>query len=188
MTVDEGCRSRFELLYTETRVALLGYLARRTPTAEDAVDLLAEVYLVAWRRIESIPEGERARLYLFGVARNVLGNHRRSEHRRRFLFDRLRTELGSVSVRSSEALRDDPRLGALDAALATLDPVDRELITLNVWEGLTAAEIAVVTDRSTGSVRVRLHRARTSMSRLLADRGVTVAAGRESVLIDPTDR
>jgi DNA-directed RNA polymerase specialized sigma24 family protein len=62
----------FSALYHATHLDLLAFLLRRTPTAEDAPDCLAETYLIAWEKRERIPEGDGARPWLFGVARNVM--------------------------------------------------------------------------------------------------------------------
>lgn len=51
----------------------------------DAADAVAETFLVAWRRLGEVPDGREARLWLFGVCRRVLANHRRGELRRRHL-------------------------------------------------------------------------------------------------------
>src|SRR3954470_22627326 len=74
-------RARFEEIYAGTRLPLLRYLVRRSASVEDAADLLAEVYLVAWRRIDDVPPGDEARLWLFGVARRTLANQHRGERR-----------------------------------------------------------------------------------------------------------
>ncbi|NAZ80967.1 hypothetical protein GTR02_03950 [Kineococcus sp. R8] len=74
-TIDDG--ERFEQLFRDTRVDVLAYLTRRTAPA-DAADLLAEVYLIAWRRRSDLPEG-RERLWLFGAARRLLAQHRRQQ-------------------------------------------------------------------------------------------------------------
>lgn len=62
-------RQGFERLYEETRVGILGYLLRRVGSAPNAADLLAETYLIAWRKIDTVPNDETARLWLYGVAR-----------------------------------------------------------------------------------------------------------------------
>ncbi|HEY6398200.1 MAG TPA: sigma factor [Solirubrobacteraceae bacterium] len=46
---DQRRRERFETVYEHHR-AVLGYLLRRTESAEDAADLIADVFLTAWRR------------------------------------------------------------------------------------------------------------------------------------------
>lgn len=65
-------RRLVERLVHETRDDLLAYALRRSASPEDAADVLSETYLIAWRKLEKIPTGEQARLWLFGVARNVI--------------------------------------------------------------------------------------------------------------------
>jgi RNA polymerase sigma-70 factor (ECF subfamily) len=163
--LSEESRAAFERLFRETRTDLLAYVARRSGSAEDAADVLAETYLIAWQKLEAIPPGERARLWLFGVARNLLlkgASRRRSGD---VLVDRLAGEL-----RRAHAVRttvDDERSDALGAALAALPERDREILTLMAWEGLTPRQIAVAMGSSANVVRVRLHRARTRLKRQL---------------------
>ena len=69
---------------------VLAYLQRRVGL-DDAPDLLGETMVVAWRRAEDLPDDpERARMWLFGIARGTLRNHTRGERRRWALADRLR--------------------------------------------------------------------------------------------------
>jgi len=158
-------RTAFERLFRETRTDLLAYLLRRTAEPEDAADLLAETYLVAWGKIDAVPQGEQARLWLFGVARNLLlkgATRRRSRH---VLAERLAVELRGA-VRPYDAAAEDER-GALRAALSALSDRDREIVTLTAWEGLTPRAIAAITGSSANVVRVRLHRARARLRREL---------------------
>jgi RNA polymerase sigma-70 factor (ECF subfamily) len=64
-------RLLFEELVHETRDDLLAYAMRRAASPEDAADVLSETYLIAWRKLEQVPPGDSARLWLFGVAANV---------------------------------------------------------------------------------------------------------------------
>src|SRR6185369_10842354 len=88
---------RFEALYAATREPILAYLLRRVDWPEDAADLLADVYLVAWRRIDEVPRGDGARMWLYGVARRQLANHRRGDRRRTALASALAGALRSVT-------------------------------------------------------------------------------------------
>lgn len=154
----------FEALYAATRDQILGYLLRRCGQPEDAADLLGEVYLVAWRRRHDLPTGDEARLWLYGVARNVLANHQRGTLRRRDLGHRLRSEiLASNLVATGPEERDLDLLPALREALDRLSDDDRELVLLAAWEQLDAAQIAGVMGLRPGTVRTRLHRARTRL-------------------------
>lgn len=65
-------QERFRELYSAHVDAVLGYSLRRVGRREDAGDIVAETFLVAWRRLADVPEGEGARLWLYGVARRTL--------------------------------------------------------------------------------------------------------------------
>jgi RNA polymerase sigma factor (sigma-70 family) len=154
----EAPTDRFRRLFADTERELLAYVLRRVDRGEDAADVVAETFLVAWRRMDRVPDGDEARLWLYGVARRQLANQRRGELRRSRLADRLRGELSAalVSARSPE----DHRVAAIRAALARLEEEDREILRLTTWEGLTPSEIAAVMGVPGVTVRSRLHRAR----------------------------
>lgn len=160
---DDRRRERFEDLFAANHDAVLGYLLRRSPSGDDAADLLAETFLTAWRRLDDVPAEGMARAWLYGVARRTLANHRRGVRRRHALADRLRGELTELS-----AVEDTAMSAEAVAAFEALSDRDRELLTLVAWEGLDTAEIAVVLDCSRNAVRIRLHRARRRFERLLA--------------------
>jgi hypothetical protein len=85
---------RFTEVMSRHGQAVLGYLARRTQPQHEAADLMAEVFTVAWRRLDQVPEpDEQARAWLIGVARGVLANHQRTAIRRTRLSDRIRAHL-----------------------------------------------------------------------------------------------
>jgi RNA polymerase sigma-70 factor, ECF subfamily len=149
---------RFRMLFADTERELLAYALRRVNRPEDAADVVAETFLVAWRRLDMLPRGDQARLWLYGVARRQLANQRRGELRRTRLADRLGAELRS-SVPAGH-VPGDPRVAAVRAALARLDEEDREILRLSSWEGLAPSEIATVMGLPGVTVRSRLHRAR----------------------------
>ena len=158
--------TRFEQLFRDTRTDLLAYILRRSQSAEDAADALAETYLIAWQKLDAIPIGEQARLWLFGVARNLLLKGASRGRSRHALVERLAAELRSVQP--PQAPVADVRSSALLAALGTLSERDREIMLLTAWEGLTPKQIATVVGTPVNIVRVRLHRARTRLKRDLA--------------------
>lgn len=73
----EYYEDRFRRVYLEHFEPLLAYALRRVAHPEDAADVVAETFLVAWRRRHDIPADDEARLWLYGVARRVLANHHR---------------------------------------------------------------------------------------------------------------
>ena len=102
--------ARFEALYRACYQDLLGYALRRVERPESAADVVADTFLIAWRRIDEIPD-EQARPWLFGVARNVMANHQRADRRRADLGARLRQELiGGHHDRAVGAAGDRPRV------------------------------------------------------------------------------
>lgn len=150
--VPDPRRQRFEALLTEVHAPLQRYLRRRT---DEADDVLADVLLVLWRRLDDVPADGLA--WCYGVARGCLSNHRRSEQRRLRLVRRLATEPVAVSD-------DDPDLSA---ALGALRPQDREVLRLWAWEQLPPREIAVVLAITPNAASIRLHRATTRLRRAL---------------------
>jgi RNA polymerase sigma-70 factor, ECF subfamily len=68
---------RFEELFTAFYSDLMAYAIRRCWSRQDAEDVVAETFAVAWRRLDELPEGDQSRLWLFGTARLVLTNPER---------------------------------------------------------------------------------------------------------------
>lgn len=165
---------RFRELYAEHRGEILAFALRRVADPEDAADVLAETFLVAWRRLDDLPPQSQVRFWLLGVARRALANQRRGEGRRSRLVERLRTELAADLAQTPV---DTPDGGEVLAALATLDPADQELLRLNAWEGLGPSEAASVLGISSVAARSRLHRARRRL-RLALDAQPTDFTGR----------
>ncbi|KQY42849.1 RNA polymerase sigma factor [Cellulomonas sp. Root137] len=149
---------RFAALFDATHRALLAYAVRRVADPADAADVVAETYLVAWRRLEDVPPADQARPWLFGVARRVLANYYRGERRRHALADRLRDGLTDIAAPPAD-------LSDVTVALERLGDDDRELLRLVAWEDLARDEIAVALGVSRATVRVRLHRARQRLLR-----------------------
>lgn len=153
-------RDEFEALYRAHAPEILGYLRRRG-AGEDAQDLLADTFLVAWRRRDDLPETALRRAWLFGTARRLLLAHRRGTQ------TAIPTDRADSWV--TPATTDDDATAAAEvvrSALAELPEVDRELLTMTVWERLPVVEAGAVLGLSASAARVRLHRAR---SRLAAD-------------------
>ena len=157
----------FDRLFAEHRLPLLAYFLRRVDGSCDAADLLAEVFLVVWRRLDDVPNDEAAP-WLFGVARRVLANHRRGVRRSDGLAVKLRSTLDRRAVPSPEAASlDNEAVARVRRALAALPDLDREIVTLRAWEGLSAADISLVVGGTPENIRVRLHRARSRLRRIL---------------------
>jgi RNA polymerase sigma factor (sigma-70 family) len=150
-------RERFRAVYGASYRPLLGYALRRTATEQDAADVVAETFTTAWRRLDEMPGGDEARLWLYGVARRALANQRRADRRRERLGERLAAE--AVPAPAGDSVGNDG-LAGVDAAFRSLRPQDREILALVAWEELGATEIGAVLGCSANAARIRLHRAR----------------------------
>ncbi len=158
-------RERFDTLYRVARAKILAYALRRVPSAEDAADVLAETFTIAWRRLDQVPGGDEALLWLYVVARNVIQNDRRRQQRRSDLVERVARCVPDEGTRALP--RDEEGLVAL-LCLRALADEEREVLMLTAWEGLTPSAVARVLGCSPGAARVRLHRARRRLHRAIA--------------------
>lgn len=163
-SANEEREKRFERLFAETRADLLAYALRRAGSPDEAADVLAETFLIAWRKLDSVPAGAEARLWLFGVARNIL---RRGARRRAAMHDAVQ-QLALELREAAPPIEEETRPSRLRAALQALPAPQREVILLTAWEELSPREIAIVTGLPVNLVRVRLHRARRRLRQELS--------------------
>lgn len=142
---------------------LLAYLQRRVGL-DDAPDLLGETMVVAWRRVRELPaDPERARMWLFGIARGTLLNHARGERRRWALADRIRAD---VSTDAAAPAADE---GAeVRDAIARLEPDLAELVRLVHWERLPIADAAELLGIPASTARGRYAKAKEALRAALA--------------------
>ncbi|GIJ12507.1 RNA polymerase sigma factor [Micromonospora andamanensis] len=152
----------FERLYRACYRDLLGFVLRRVDRPEAAADVVADTFLVAWRRFHEI-RPDQARPWLFGVARNVMANHHRADRRSAGLAERLRQELTRVTPVEPEVPDEIRR------AFRSLPEADQELLRLVAWEGLAADELALVLGCTANAARIRLHRARRRFAAALRE-------------------
>jgi RNA polymerase sigma-70 factor (ECF subfamily) len=139
------------------------YARRRCPSADDADDVVADTFAVAWRRRSDIPD-EGAHLWLLAVARRVLSNQRRSARR----LDGLRVRVASTaspdvhidSAEDSAVAWEHP----LWSALASLSPSDRDLLIMRAWDGLAVGDIAILLGCSANAASLRLRTARRRLA------------------------
>lgn len=166
-TADED---KFEHLFRRCYPTVVAYTRRRV--AREAVDdAVAETFMIAWRRLDRVPSEPLP--WLLAVARNVISTQQRSARRQESLALRLRSDLRPPDRGGSAGLREveGPSDGVLDA-LDQLSPSEREAITLIAWDELTPTEAAAALGQSPVAFRVRFHRAKRRLQRLLLARGV----------------
>ena len=106
--MSEGTRERerrFDSLFESYSPDVVAYCGWRAGSAGDAQDAVAEVFLTAWRRLDELPEGDAARVWLYATARRVIANQRRSSRRRAALHERLALEPTAGSLPTPTAAR-----------------------------------------------------------------------------------
>jgi RNA polymerase sigma-70 factor (ECF subfamily) len=158
-------RERFRILYRDLYDDLWRYVQRRSISDEEAHDTLSEIFLVAWRRLEDVPAGKEARLWLFGVARNLVKTSWRKRKRSAALVDRISNEMATRSAIDDKS--DDSGVYKIVKALQFLSENDQEILRLLAWEGLSHKEISVVLECSENAVAIRIRRARVRLMKVL---------------------
>ena len=172
-------RRRFDALFASYSSDIVAYCGWRAGSASDAQDAVADVFLTAWRRLDELPEGEAARVWLYATARRVIANQRRSTRRRHALHERLALEAAARPLEQGV----DHAESLVHEVLARLGRRDREVLLLAEWEGLTPAQIATVLGCLTVTARGRLHRARSRFRALFEE----LQAGSEGQSADRRD-
>lgn len=156
--------ARFLSLY-ETYHRHVAAYCRRRAEPDQVDDLVAEVFLAVWRKIEDAPDGEEALRWIYRIAYLVLTNHWRGAGRRKRLHHKLE-RVGVEPTRSLQeqvVMRDELR-GVLEAA-RRLRPRDQEILRLSLWEHLSHEEIGAVLRIQPNAAKQRLHRARKALVR-----------------------
>jgi len=154
---------RFRRLYEEHYEMLLAYAARRSPDLSEAHDIVADTFLVLWRRLDEAPVDDEIPLWLHGVIRRVLANHYRGRTRRDRLAARF-AQIASEARRTEELAETNMNARQVLNALLKLSEQDREILLLAAWEQLPTLEIAVVLGCSENAAALRLHRARKRLT------------------------
>ena len=154
-------RAAFETLFRTHVGAVHAYALRRSDAAT-ADEVVADTFLVCWRRLDRVPED--ALPWLYAVARRCLANRLRAGRRAQ-----MRTAPATPSRADATADVYEQRTHAREvlAALAELPAKEREALQLCAWEGLTPAQAARVAGCTAAALRVRLHRARRRLTAAL---------------------
>jgi RNA polymerase sigma-70 factor (ECF subfamily) len=150
---------RFECVFRENYALVRAYALRRAPRGI-VQDVVAETFLVAWRRLDDVPDDPLP--WLYGVARRVLANQLRAMHRGAALERRLAGSLPATGSGDPSERISDAEI--VRTALGRLSDRDREALTLVAWHGLSGARAARAAGCSRAAFAVRLHRARARLA------------------------
>jgi RNA polymerase sigma-70 factor (ECF subfamily) len=152
--MQQSAEERFQEMYRRHRPAVVAYARRRAP-ADTVEDVVADTFLVCWRKLERVPDEPLP--WLYAVARKTLANQRRAAARQ--------------TTRAIGEISEEPVLfegdAALGGAFSRLSERDQEVLRLVAWEGLSLREAATVLGCSAVACRVRFHRAKRSLAERL---------------------
>jgi RNA polymerase sigma-70 factor (ECF subfamily) len=154
--------AEFQAAFDQHKDAVYRFAWRMSGSPAAAEDITQDVFVGLLRHPNRFdPARGTLRAFLLGIARNLTLKHWRAEHRLEPLDDE------AVVTQAIDIERGD--IGdAVGRAVRSLRPLQREVVILAEYEGLTLAEIARAVDADVGTVKSRLHRARENLRRLLA--------------------
>ena len=165
---EDDAEAHFNRIYEAHHRHVYAYLMGRLSHAETAADLLQDVFLRVWRNLPEIRNAAPAhqRNTIFTAARSAMADYQRAR------LSQKRTQPGDFSSTRSERdpaeqfeLRE--QLFELDAAIAELDEDLRLPLLMFVMGGMSSSEIAEALDEASGTVRMRIHKARRTLSQRL---------------------
>lgn len=157
---------RFTALYDRHYRSVLGYALLRADQGV-AEDVSSETFLVAWRRLDDLPD--HALPWLLGVARNLLAKQRDSRRRREALLDRIRAGVTTRDQAGRDVADEVVDKDAALSALASMPEKDLEAMALATWHGLEPRDAATVMGCSLRAYHARLHRARKRLAKAFAE-------------------
>lgn len=153
--------ARQETVYRRYRGAVESYFRRRCPAGE-VDDLVSDVFLVCWRRLEDVP-AEAELPWLIGVARKTLLAHHRAVARASSLAEAVAANCSRDEACSADDGASGPDRLAMIGAFRRLSASQVDILLLSAWEGLSGPDLAVALGCSRAAARVRLHRARSAL-------------------------
>ncbi|MER5409429.1 RNA polymerase sigma factor [Streptomyces sp. NPDC002769] len=166
----------FAGLYDRHAAGLHRYVARRLGSSSLADDIVGDTFLIAFRQRGRYDADHReARPWLYGIAANLVGKHRRTELR----AYRTLARTGIDPVTESHADTVDGQVTAQNmrsppaAGLHRLSEGDRHVLLLIAWADFSYQEVATALGIPLGTVRSRLNRARKKMRAALVGLGPT---------------
>ena len=171
LSASSGTESAFVVIFDRYRSRVFGAAYRRTNRVSDAEEVVAMVFLEAWRLRKRVRIVDGSLLpWLLAVAANVTSNLSRSQRRYARMIARLPApdEQDDHAPTVDERLDGRPCRRAIDEAIRALSAGDRAVVELCLVEELPLADAAAALDLPVGTVKSRLHRARKQLQTKLA--------------------
>jgi RNA polymerase sigma-70 factor (ECF subfamily) len=163
-----GSLESFEQLVALYERQIFNFLRQRTRSEQDAEDLTQETFVKAYRSLHRYRPSLAFAPWLFVIARRCAASHFRSADH----FEELPADSEGGEENPAALLEQKDEQKSLWRLVRTLKPLQAEAIWLRYAEGFSVAETARIMNTNRVYVKVLLHRARSSLSKLLASRGI----------------
>jgi len=163
----EGEASAFGLLYDKYQPKIYRFILLKVSRREEAEDLTHQVFLSAWKHVEQFQDkGFPFSSWLFRIARNKVIDYYRTK-KTSVPLDEIPEEIAKIAQSDGfDALADKMELERIYLLLQFLTDLQQEIILLRFVEGLSYKEIASITGKNSGAVRVLQHRAIKKLKQL----------------------
>lgn len=157
----KGDRAAFNAFMRQHQEALYRFIRRYVGDADEAYDLLQETFVSAWQALGRYDPSRPAPTWLRRIALNKCRDWGRRRAVRRFFYGAVELDTANpAALAAADASADDPALGKLDRALASLPTQLKEPLLLTAFEGLSHQDAGKALGISAKAVETRIYRAR----------------------------
>ena len=173
---DGDRRALMEAIVAEYETPLLRYAGRMLRDASTAEDIVQEVFVKLFRRMETGDQpAEKTRAWLYRVTHNEVVDYIRRESRLRDLHDRTGKETAFSTDALDSGAAQVERYEQVLEHLKKLDERERQVLLLRLEQGLSYQDISAVTGRTLGNVGNILHHAVRKLTASLQQAGMVSA-------------
>ncbi len=169
LATQAGDEEAFGKLYDKYSRQIYRFIVFRLNSREDANDLTSEVFLKAWQYlIKDHKNIDNFRAFLYRLAGNLVIDHYRQSGRQvQALDENVWNQIIDETYNLEDQIRkkEDSRL--IKLAMDKLSPDERELLVMRYIDDLDIKEISQILDKTSGAVRVALHRAIKALKGLI---------------------
>jgi RNA polymerase sigma-70 factor (ECF subfamily) len=161
-----GSETSFAMLVGRHQKSLLNFFVRMGAYS-DGEDLVQETFVRLYRYREKYQSSARFSAFLYHIARNVWADHGRKSMR----TERIASSLRDFNLESGENTSQPPQESLdIEAALDKLSPKLREVIVLNIYQGLRYQEVADALGIPLGTVKSRINLALHALKEILHEK------------------
>lgn len=169
----KGEMAAFESLVTAYERRVYSLALRTTGSEADAADITQEVFLRAYRSLDTFRGESGFSTWLYRITVNLCVDLARKNNPAESLDDEQALEAPETrgAYQPETALANSELRRELDAALSLVSEEHRKIVILRDVAGMSYADIAAALELEEGTVKSRLARARAALRKILIERG-----------------